>query len=102
MTVLTSFEFICFGIVPNVWRLWLCDFHLTIFLGLSESEILLIPLQTRIAGSVNLIPDDDKVATSRGSCKILIAGSNYSLLYVGTGGVLEDTLWLHHGRLTGG
>lgn len=51
----TSFKLIGFSVVSNVRGFGFSDLHLTIFLGLGQSEILFIPLQTRAAELVNHI-----------------------------------------------
>jgi hypothetical protein len=50
---LTSFEFVGFSVVSNVWSFGLCYLHLTVLLSLSKSKILLVPLQTVAADSVS-------------------------------------------------
>lgn len=40
----TSFDFVGFSVVSNIWSLGFGDFHLTIFLSFSDGKILLVPL----------------------------------------------------------
>ena len=64
----TSFKFVSFSIVSNVWGLGFSDLHLTVFLGLSQGKILLIPLQTRIGELVDYIsPSTVRVRGTGGS-----------------------------------
>jgi hypothetical protein len=49
----TSFKLVGFSVVSNVWSFGFGDLHLTIFLGLSQSKILLVPLQAREEELVN-------------------------------------------------
>jgi len=52
---LTPFELVGFRVVPNVRGLGFSYLHLTVFLGLSQSKIILVPLQTRTVALVNRI-----------------------------------------------
>lgn len=104
----TPFEFVGFGVVSNVRGLGLGYLHHTVFLSFGESEVFLVPLQTRATASANDVRPHGLATcasiVNRGRLKYLDSpDQTHSLLVVGAGGVLENPLWLGgYGCLTRG
>lgn len=79
---LTAFEGIRFRVVAYIGSLWFRDLHLAVLLSLSQSQVLLVPLQTACNGERSLIR-----TAKRMRCSLLPGARDRRR-------ILEDALWL--------